>query len=230
MKTPSPGAPSSTNHHEFRESWLRAATNELRPYFASAGYSIPENIRFAIGFTSTGRNGNRQSESWHASSSADNTYEIFIRPDIAEPIKVLSKLVKELVHTTLPDGSGHGQLFRNAALKIGLLPPMRSAEPAPHLIQETRPAENAARTLAARKARYQHQPSHRGEPDHAILRQSHPPQWPEGTKEPYVQSHVRGCELRLSCARHGPEGSRNRAAALSQTWRHAGSSARRGTR
>lgn len=135
VKAPSPGAPSSTNHHEFRESWLRAATNELRPYFASAGYSIPENIRFAIGFTSTGRKGNRQSESWHASSSADSTYEIFIRPDIAEPIKVLSKLVKELVHTTLPDGSGHGQLFRNAALKIGLLPPMRNAEPAPHLIQ-----------------------------------------------------------------------------------------------
>jgi hypothetical protein len=135
VKPSSPGSPPPSNQHEFRESWLRAATSELPPYFANAGYSIPANIRFAIGFTSTGRKGNRQSESWHASSSADNTYEIFIRPDIADPIKVLSKLTKELIHTTQPDGSGHGQLFRTAALKIGLLPPMRTAEPAPHLIQ-----------------------------------------------------------------------------------------------
>jgi hypothetical protein len=135
MKTAPTETPSSTNHHEFRESWLRTATTELRPYFANAGYPIPPNIRFSIGFTSTGRKGNRQSESWHASSSGDNTYEIFIRPDLADPIKVLSKLTKELIHTTLPDGSGHGQLFKTAALKIGLLPPMRNAEPAPHLIQ-----------------------------------------------------------------------------------------------
>jgi hypothetical protein len=56
-----------------------------------------------IAFTSTGRNGSRKSKSWHASSSADNHYEIFIRADISDPVEVLSLLVKELVHTTLPD-------------------------------------------------------------------------------------------------------------------------------
>jgi hypothetical protein len=132
MKTASPP---TSNRYEFREAWLRAATLELRPYFASAGYNVPENIRFAIAFTSTGRKGNRRSESWHASSSADNNYEIFIRADIAAPIEVLVFLVKELVHTALPDGAGHGKEYRDAAMMIGLLPPMRDARPAPHLVE-----------------------------------------------------------------------------------------------
>jgi hypothetical protein len=132
MKPPSPSTP---NHHEFREAWLRMATMELRPYFVSAGYQVPENIRFAIAFTSTGRRGNRRSESWHASSSADSNYEIFIRADIADPVELLGFLTKELVHTTLPDGAGHGKEFREAAMKIGLLPPMREARPAPHLVE-----------------------------------------------------------------------------------------------
>jgi hypothetical protein len=135
MKPPSPSSPPATNSHEFRESWLRAATMELRPYFASAGYNVPENIRFAIAFTSTGRKGNRKSESWHASSSADGNYEIFIRADIAGPVDVLALLTKELTHTALPDGAGHGKEFRDAAMKIGLLPPMRDARPAPHLVE-----------------------------------------------------------------------------------------------
>jgi hypothetical protein len=133
MKPSPPAVP--PNRHEFRESWLRAATAELRPYFASSGYQVPDNIRFSIAFTSTGRRGNRRSESWHSSSSADSAYEIFIRPDIAEPIDVLVLLVKELVHTALPDGTAHGKEFREAAMKIGLLPPMREARPAPHLIE-----------------------------------------------------------------------------------------------
>jgi hypothetical protein len=130
-----PPAPSTPNRLEFREAWLRAATMELRPYFASAGYNVPENIRFAIAFTSTGRRGNRRSESWHASSSADSNYEIFIRADIADPVELLGFLTKELVHTALPDGAGHGKEFREAAMKIGLLPPMREAKPAPHLVE-----------------------------------------------------------------------------------------------
>ena len=40
--------PRSTNDHNSRESYLRAATNELRPYFAKHGLILPEKIRFAI--------------------------------------------------------------------------------------------------------------------------------------------------------------------------------------
>jgi hypothetical protein len=40
----------SSNYHDTREGWLRAATNELRSYFAGCGYPLPDKIRFAIGF------------------------------------------------------------------------------------------------------------------------------------------------------------------------------------
>jgi len=44
----------STNDHSSRESYLRAATNELRPYFTKLGLTLPEKIRFAVAFTSHG--------------------------------------------------------------------------------------------------------------------------------------------------------------------------------
>ena len=45
----------TNNHHANRETWLDAATSELRPFFAKVGYPLPDNIRIAIAFTSTGR-------------------------------------------------------------------------------------------------------------------------------------------------------------------------------
>src|SRR4051812_12325297 len=102
------------NRHETRESWLCAATNELRPYFSKHGYTIPPNIRYGIAFTSTGRKGKRVGECWHSSLSDDETWEIFIRADRATGEQVLGVLVKELVHTVLPPHAGHGKLFRAA--------------------------------------------------------------------------------------------------------------------
>src|ERR1700759_670679 len=121
--------PSANNHHELREGWLRPAADALRPYFASVGYPLPDDIRYAIGFTSTGRRGKRVGECWHSSASGDARYEIFIRADLADPVDVLAVLVKELLHTALPADAGHGKLFREGALKIGLLPPLRTAAP-----------------------------------------------------------------------------------------------------
>ena len=117
------------NQHDLRESWLRAAVNLLRPYFVDIGYPLPEHIRTAIAFPSTGRKGKRLAECWHSTSSEDESFEIFIRADLSEPIDVLGVLVKELVHSALSDGVGHGKEFRTAALKAGLQGPMRNAQP-----------------------------------------------------------------------------------------------------
>lgn len=122
-------APNTPNAYDSREGWLRAGANELRSYFESCGLPLPEKIRYAIAFTSTGRKSKRVGECWHSATSDDASYEIFIRADLAEPIEVLSVLVKELVHTALPAGVGHGKQFRDAAIKIGLQPPMRDARP-----------------------------------------------------------------------------------------------------
>jgi hypothetical protein len=58
--------------------------------------------------------------SWHSSTSADSSYEIFIRADLSEPEEVLAVLIKEPVHTLLPTDAGHGKLFKTAATRIGL--------------------------------------------------------------------------------------------------------------
>src|SRR4051795_4323606 len=120
------------NLHDTREAWLRSATRELTAHFLEHGYQLPDKIRFAIAFTSTGRKG-RIGECWDASISDDKHYEIFIRADLADPVEVLGVLVKELVHTLLPIEAGHGKEFKAVALKIGLAGAMRRARPGPLL-------------------------------------------------------------------------------------------------
>jgi hypothetical protein len=127
------------NTHDSRESWLRSATVALRPYFESCGFVIPENIRFAIAFPSTGRKGARIGECWHSSTSDDGNFEIIVRADIADPVEVLGVLVHELIHAVLPADAGHGKLYKDAAIKIGLEGKMRHAMPSqllrPRLIE-----------------------------------------------------------------------------------------------
>jgi len=120
------------NTYTSREAWLRAGTNELRPHFASYGYTLPENIRFAIAFTSGGKRG-REGECWHPESSADKHFEIFIRADMADPLEVLGVLTHELIHVLLPAETKHGKAFRDIALRIGLDGKMTHAKPAPPL-------------------------------------------------------------------------------------------------
>jgi hypothetical protein len=120
---------SASNYHDTREGWLRAATNELRSYFTGCGYPLPDKIRFAIGFPSTGRKGNRVGECWHSSTSADEHFEIFLRADILEPVEYLGVLVHELVHAVVPVNAKHGKLYRDAAVKIGLQGKMVHAMP-----------------------------------------------------------------------------------------------------
>src|SRR5215472_316646 len=133
---PSRSSMKGSNCHNTREAWLRAAADELRAHFKSCGYELPEHVRFAIAFPSTGRKGKRTGECWHSSTSDDSAYEIFIRADQWEPEKVLAVLIKELVHTLLPPDAGHGKLFKTAAMRIGLEGPMRDAKPGP-LLKET---------------------------------------------------------------------------------------------
>lgn len=117
------------NRHDTRESWLRSATDMLRAYFDECGFQIPDNIRFSIGFPSTGRNGKRVGELWHPAASADGSFELFIRADMADPVEVLGVLVHELAHSVLPPDAGHGKLYKAAAVKLGLTGPMRHALP-----------------------------------------------------------------------------------------------------
>lgn len=123
-----------SNTHPNRESWLEAATNELRPYFEQHGYTLPEHIRFAIAFTSGGKRG-MEGECWHAQLSSDKHFEIIIKADNDDPMQVLGILVHELIHTLLPLSVKHGKEFREIALKIGFEGKMAHPELTPRLKQ-----------------------------------------------------------------------------------------------
>ena len=120
------------NAHTFREAWLSASTEMLRPLFDAADAPLPKG-RAAIGFTSKGAKSSRIGECWNSIASGDAHYEIFIRPDIADPANVLGILVHELCHAALPLGSGHGPAFKRLAHKVGLTGKMKSAHPGPAL-------------------------------------------------------------------------------------------------
>ena len=121
------------NIHTSREEWLRAATKELRKHFEKLGHKLPEKMRFAIAFPSTGKRGRSPGEVWHPENSDDQSYEIIIRADMYDPVEVLSILVHELVHTLLPLNVKHGKEFRKIAHQVGLEGQMRQTVPTPLL-------------------------------------------------------------------------------------------------
>jgi hypothetical protein len=119
--------------HVSREGWLQHATDAFRPHFEMVGKPLPANIRFSVGFCSTGARGRRIGECWQNTASADNHYEIFISPVLSDPIRVLDVLLHELCHAALPAGVGHGPEFRKLATAVGLTGKMTATVATPEL-------------------------------------------------------------------------------------------------
>ena len=117
-----------------REAWLGAAAGELRRDFRDRGYDLPDKIRFALAFPSTGRFGKRIGECWTDKASSDGAVEIFIRVDQDDPVEVLAILVHELVHAAVGTDAKHGPIFKRCALAVGLKGPMRHTRASPALV------------------------------------------------------------------------------------------------
>jgi hypothetical protein len=116
-----------------RESWLTGATLALAQRFAKAGYTVPDEVRVAIGFPSTGRMSSRIGECWSPEASADKHHEIFIRCDMSNPVAILAVLVHELVHAVVGNQHHHGPMFRKCAVKLGLQGKMTATVAGPEL-------------------------------------------------------------------------------------------------
>ena len=123
-----------------RETWLNTITQAyLVKHFASKGYTIPANVRLSASFTSRGagmRKGQktrRIGECWTSSASGDNTIEIMISPVIQDSVKAVGILIHELVHATVGNEAGHGKVFKQCALSVGLQGQMRSTSASPEL-------------------------------------------------------------------------------------------------
>jgi len=109
-----------------RQQWLELAVEALRARFAAVGYVIPMEIRFAIGWPKRATTCGAVGECWATSASSDRHAELFVSPELTEGARILDVLAHELVHATVGTGVGHKKPFRDCALKIGLVGPMRA--------------------------------------------------------------------------------------------------------
>jgi hypothetical protein len=146
MFTPRP------NQHPNRESWLNDVAGRLKPAFSQLGTPLPERLRIAIGFPSSGQRAKATGECWDKTASADGTFEILIRPDLAEAdgalaLSVATALARELVHAAVGIQAGKGPLYRKVALGIGLTGPMRATAPGPAFLALVEPILNTVGPL-----------------------------------------------------------------------------------
>lgn len=112
-----------------RETWLNQLAALMAPAFAELGAPLPP-YRIAVGFPSSGAQSNAIGECWDAKASGDNTFEIFIRPDQADPLRVAFVLAHELVHAAVGLQHGHKGEFARVALALGFPRPLTTAAPA----------------------------------------------------------------------------------------------------
>jgi hypothetical protein len=94
------------------EQWLKRAETALRPMFTRAGLTIPDDIRYAVAFPSAGARSHTIGECWARAASSDDRHTIIIRADQWQATDVLAVLIHELLHASLPFGSGHGPAFK----------------------------------------------------------------------------------------------------------------------
>jgi len=136
-----------TEQHTTREGWLNYMAGEMAPMFAAIGAPLPARVRIAIAFPSTGGRGRRVGECWDKAASTDATFEILIRPDIADPAEVSAILAHELVHAAVGIPAGHGPKFRKVARAIGLEGKMKSTTAGARFVEAVTPILAAAGPL-----------------------------------------------------------------------------------
>ena len=135
-----------------RETWLNAVANGMAPLFEAMKAPLPDHIRVAIGFTSTGRKGKAIGECWDNRRSAAGHFEIFIRPDLAYapdamPVQIAAILAHELIHAAVGIAGGHGKAFKRIALGLGLVGPMRATTPGVAFVEAAVPILDAVGPL-----------------------------------------------------------------------------------
>jgi hypothetical protein len=114
-----------------RESWLTEAANLIlddliTPKVASATmYSYERPVfRISVGFPKHSRGGKAIAVCFKREASTDGVNEIFINPELDDPIAVMEAMVHELVHAYDDCASGHQHFFAHIARKVGLEGPL----------------------------------------------------------------------------------------------------------
>lgn len=124
-----------------REAWLQNAAGifERRLFKGVEGVSFQGlKYRVSVGFPFGGRGGkggktHTIGQCWFPESSKDGTHEMFISPEVADPIAAAATLVHEMLHVAKGLKEGHGAGFRRAALAVGLSGKMTATIAGPEL-------------------------------------------------------------------------------------------------
>lgn len=101
-----------------RQAWLMKAVDILRHDFWQIGETVPKNI--SVYPTWTNDNYPRDYLGVCIEHRLTGVYEIYIIPDIDNPLKALDVLVHELVHCVVGVRCGHDEQFQRVATAIGL--------------------------------------------------------------------------------------------------------------
>ena len=109
-----------------RESYLTEAAglildDILMPIVESSGYQYERPVyRVSMGFPKHSRGGKAIAVCFAKCASSDGVNEIFINPEIDEPVQVMESLLHELIHAIDDLKSGHRNFFAAIARRAGL--------------------------------------------------------------------------------------------------------------
>lgn len=102
-----------------REEWLNAFLFHGSEEFQRVNAPLPA-VRVSIGFTSKGLRGKAIGECWCKSCADDGVFEIFVNPNIQEPMRIADVVTHELVHAAVGIEAKHGRKFYAVATNLGL--------------------------------------------------------------------------------------------------------------
>ena len=117
--------------HRTREEWLNELAHALRPTFEHHKSPLPSDLRLSCGYPSNGGKGQTIGECHSPIASADGTTEIFVRPDLHDPLEVGAVVLHELCHAALGTEFKHGKVFKRLAIAVGLEGKMKATTAGP---------------------------------------------------------------------------------------------------
>tara|TARA_R100001463_G_scaffold56243_1_gene108284 strand:- start:427 stop:1026 length:600 start_codon:yes stop_codon:yes gene_type:complete len=124
-----------------RETWLLMGVEQLKKQvFEPVGLKVPP-VNVSVSLMSTGLRKQKNltiGENYHTRCSSAGNHEIFLSPlyfDRSNSARVLDVLAHELIHAIDDNKNGHKKPFRDMALKIGLMSPMRATTASPELAE-----------------------------------------------------------------------------------------------
>lgn len=121
-----------------REVWLHLASRRIADRIKASGVgAFNPRLRISVGFPSRGGTGSRSKVIGQCHyASSDKFLNVFIHPELDDPVQVLATLAHEMAHAALPPGTGHKGAFVNLVRALLLIGPPTATEASEEFAQE----------------------------------------------------------------------------------------------